>query len=1036
MPFDQRLGTSGDDIFTAEPDLSIEYDGGEGVDEVFYDGAFEDYSFALNGYVLEITKPSGAVDRLIDIEFISFSNLPDPYSYHQLLNEIATDGDDHIRMPSGLDYEVVDVVDGGAGSDVFYAGDDAMLVDGGGDEYDQVNYPGASADYVFRQIGLAVVEVERADGTIDVLTAIDGVYFQGEPAWYEIDDLIASATYRATDGDDVIRGTNGDDEIQGGAGSDTFIGAPGDNVWIGGSYEVGDNRVSFYDVDYDQINYSGQAADYLFMLDASSYIGSNRFIQVLRPDGGIDLIHGIEGVWFYGEQAWYSIDDLAVRPAPEIGTEGDDVFTLPEALEEHSYRGEGGDDLFISNDEVIAHINGGYGADEVVYPGGIDDYELTLLDRWRLELAKSNGAFDELHSVENVTFGDETYSYHQIIDHLMSDADDFVFMPNTLDYEVEDVVDGEGGSDTFSAGDNAMIIDGGGDEYDQVNYPGAPWDYEITQIGDDVFVERSDGTIDILRDIDGVWFDGEGVWYSIETLIDSLVYRGTEGDDVLRGSAGDDVVEGWTGSDTFVGSQGYNVFIGGSYTLIDDVMALDEDDDYDQLNYQGHAEDYIFIAGQTYQGAEGFVKVIRPDGGVDLLYGVDGVWFFDERAWYAIDSLTQKPFITGTPENDYIFGDDGDNIIQGGEGSDKIDPGAGDNVVFGGSYHMDGDALIIDPDGAYDQIDYAGALADYQFIGGATYQGVEGFIQVIRPDGGTDLLNGVEGVWFAADQAWARVDDLKTINGFSKTDFDFIAMAGQSNAERYFFRAEGDDSPGELGFVVFQDAMEALSGFSARLIEAARSGSGSNENADPVSYWWDLANDAPGPELIAAIETISAALGAGGDLDAIIWAQGEDDARLIQSLTEDGPQVAADLKYATTKVFETFWATFGEDVPIFIQHLATDFPEEASSYVDGPEGALAMIRAVQEELVAELANVYFGADPTGEPHFDSIHYTNEGYGDIAKDLALSVFTALNADQDDPAAQPASPTSMDAAPLVDPYHLVDWMFDDLGSDYLL
>lgn len=260
----------------------------------------------------------------------------------------------------------------------------------------------------------------------------------------------------------------------------------------------------------------------------------------------------------------------------------------------------------------------------------------------------------------------------------------------------------------------------------------------------------------------------------------------------------------------------------------------------------------------------------------------------------------------------------------------------------------------------------------------------------------------VEAVYDSAEKAridWIEIIEDDQINPISHTlnpeDFDYIAFTGQSNAERYFYRHADDESPGDIGSVVFEDAIEAYLSGDTTLINAARGGSGSNPLSDANSYWWNLDTDSPGPALRNAISKIDAAMDAGEDLDAIVWAQGEDDARVIDG-TNNASIVDA-LIEATTSVFEYLWDRYGADIPVFIQELG-DFPE-LGPWLDGPEGALSAIRDAQAYIASLYDNVYVGATTrdVSEHMDDGIHFNVEGFGLIAEELAETVTNVLTAE---------------------------------------
>lgn len=98
---------------------------------------------------------------------------------------------------------------------------------------------------------------------------------------------------------------------------------------------------------------------------------------------------------------------------------------------------------------------------------------------------------------------------------------------------------------------------------------------------------------------------------------------GTSADDILFGTDDNDVIDGRGGSDRVWESAG------------DDSVTLSGSTG--QMNYQGVSSDYTFTSN-----SDGSVSVTKPEGGVDTLNGVTGVWFNEERAWFAINRLVDQ----------------------------------------------------------------------------------------------------------------------------------------------------------------------------------------------------------------------------------------------------------------------------------------------------------------------------------------------------------------------------------------------------------
>ena len=218
---------------------------------------------------------------------------------------------------------------------------------------------------------------------------------------------------------------------------------------------------------------------------------------------------------------------------------------------------------------------------------------------------------------------------------------------------------------------------------------------------------------------------------------------------------------------------------------------------------------------------------------------------------------------------------------------------------------------------------------------------------------------------------------------------DLFAFAGQSNAAGHFYQRAGDASGGPLGKSVFEADLSAAAGHPVIAVNVAVSGSGSNQFADPNLYWWDIAHDQPSAILRDAVATIAAAEAGGRELDGLVWAQGEDDARLAYGT--DKQAVLDRLAQSTQKIFAYIRQELGDPhLPIFLQELGS-FPG------DVPADRYDAARAAQSRVVALDPDAYLGATTTDLSHHnaDRVHYSNAEYGTIAHRLADSVAHVLD-----------------------------------------
>ncbi|MGG5888670.1 nucleoside hydrolase-like domain-containing protein [Falsiroseomonas sp. HC035] len=223
----------------------------------------------------------------------------------------------------------------------------------------------------------------------------------------------------------------------------------------------------------------------------------------------------------------------------------------------------------------------------------------------------------------------------------------------------------------------------------------------------------------------------------------------------------------------------------------------------------------------------------------------------------------------------------------------------------------------------------------------------------------------------------------------ARADYDLFAFAGQSNAAGHFYTRPGDPTGGPLGNDVFEAALsKAMGGGPVTAVNVAVSGSGSNQYADANLYWWDINGDRPSKLLVDAVAKLKAAESGGRQLDGLIWAQGEDDAR--QAHGSQKAAVVNRMVESTESVFAYIRDQLDDpDLPIFIQQLG-NFPN------DTPADRYEAIRGGHAQIIAEDPYTYMGATTTdlNQHHPDNVHYSNAEYGVIANRLADGVSDVL------------------------------------------
>lgn len=377
------------------------YEGGKiGYNQVNYNGKMTDYTFARNADgSVSISHPVYGKDTLKDIQGLYFADEGRHYAVIDLVADAANATTQRNADAKGglLDGTAKnDTFTGLAGNDYFYGGKGNDSYDGG-TGWNEVYFAGSASEYTMAKNADGSITISHPTYGTDTLKNVQAVFFFGELLWTTIEDLEktsigggkAPAPQVGTAGDDVLSGTQFADILLGGDGNDVFYGGKSNDVFDG---QGGD---------YNQVDLDGAAADYTFTRNAD---GSVRASSALH---GVDTLKNIQGLWFYGENKWYALEDLVQAPTdPSTGTAGND--TLRGTAGNDVLKGLAGDDTFyggLGNDV----FEGGLGKDTVDYDGKASDYMVMRNADGSYAVSSAAHGTDTLKDIEQLHFlGDNT----------------------------------------------------------------------------------------------------------------------------------------------------------------------------------------------------------------------------------------------------------------------------------------------------------------------------------------------------------------------------------------------------------------------------------------------------------------------------------------------------------------------------------------------------------------------------------------------------------------------------------------------------
>ncbi len=401
----------------------------------------------------------------------------------------------------------------------------------------------------------------------------------------------------------------------------------------------------------------------------------------------------------------------------------------------------------------------------------------------------------------DLTNGDDDYtgtSANQIINGL--DGDDII-----LGGAGDDIINGDLGNDTLSGGAGNNTLHGyfGNDTLISLGndaiYGGRGND--TIEMGENVFdvmtetngglgidtisfstlAQLPSGNLFLVIDLDNQAYsvrDGGTILYvdqfrNFENATGSEygdLLQGSDSVNVLTGLGGDDHLQGRNGNDTLNGGAGADILNGGG--------------GYDTVDYRGASSRIALdlTTGGTVGEALGdsFISIER-------VYGSD----FNDT-------------ITGTSTNEFLeslFGEGGNDTINGGAGNDEIRGGDGSDLLVGGL-----GADVLDGGAGFDTVDYrgAGSRVALNLVTGGTVGEAAGdtFISIERVYG-SDFNDSITGT--AANEFLYGEDGNDTINGGDGIDRIYGGdgndiQRGQGGSDTLYGSAGSDQLNGGTGF--------------------------------------------------------------------------------------------------------------------------------------------------------------------------------------------------------------------------------------------
>jgi len=600
--------------------------------------------------------------------------------------------------------------------------DKKSLIGTDGDDRFDVNY---WATYT-RYFNVGLIENFVAGNGNDLM----GGSSRGDKLWggtgddtvmgYEGDDSIYGEEGRdkleGGAGNDLLDGGVDNDVLFGGVGNDTMNGGDGDDTLVGAD-SSGESRQTLAPGQTDNdLMYGGSGNDIVYAGAGNDIVDGGTGNDQLLGQGGNDTLFGGDGSdELQGGEGSDSLlggagdDKLFGQVGDDVlwGGNGDDVlfgFTANNEVKQTLAAGETDNDVIFgeAGDDTLSggfgddYLDGGVGNDYLIGGAGND----TLLGGTGADEFEGGDGNDYLDggTGEDLILGqagDDTLKGGEGNDDLQGGAGD-----DRLFGEVgNDKLFGQVGNDTLWGGDGNDVLVGftpsndtkqtlaAGETDDDTLFGGKGFDNLYGGFGNDYLDGGDDADLVIGNEGADNLFGGAGN--------DEL--QGGDGNDSLLGEAGDDRMFGQTGNDQMWGGDGNDIMMGftASNEAKQALLAGETDNDTmyggsgndlmmgglgdDQLHGEAGADELQGGAGNDMlYGGTGNDRLFGQ-GGNDTIYGGEG----DDLILGSTAANEEAP-TAEQPDNNWLYGGAGNDVLLGGAGRDYLDGGQGADFMEGG----------------------------------------------------------------------------------------------------------------------------------------------------------------------------------------------------------------------------------------------------------------------------------------------------------------------------------------------------------------
>jgi Ca2+-binding RTX toxin-like protein len=253
-------------------------------------------------------------------------------------------------------------------------------------------------------------------------------------------------------------------------------------------------------------------------------------------------------------------------------------------------------------------------------------------------------------------------------------GDDIIYAGKGLDTIYtnmgSDTVYGGDGNDTIYGGEGSNRIFGGNRNLDgshtdsgndTVSYELVTGSGVIARLDANLAIVTAKGYADVLFGIQNV--TGTSMADEIVGSSESNTLIGGGGNDIINGLGNNNRLEGGSGNDTIISGSGNNIIDGGEGSDTVDYSYLTGTDFGDDVDDVAYYKDGVYYSG---------IKVDLTDSSSQRIH-----------VNYGSDTITNIENVIGSSKNDYIVGNDENNILDGKGGNDYFLLGQGIDTILG-----------------------------------------------------------------------------------------------------------------------------------------------------------------------------------------------------------------------------------------------------------------------------------------------------------------------------------------------------------------